>query len=176
MHDDADFNGHKSLQGAADDVIARNSLVGGNLAQPITKYAFIKTGADVAAIQLFFSSWTGGATGRADIFISGSRLNIYGGASVTGPTLTPNTPGIVRAIFNGATSKVEWTPAGGSAASVTGNVGTQFLTGSALMAIGIAGAQPFLGKATRFLLYSGIVSDEDDAKITAYLRARYSVI
>lgn len=168
---DPDFGGHKSLQGATGRFLQRATLVGGLLAQPYTKYAVIKTGAHDSANQLIFSA--ANATNRGDVSIQASAFGNYAGNGLTTPaTISAWSVGIIRVRVNGATSRIDWFPVVGSTVSVSGNSGSLSLEGTTLMSRWNA-TNAFLGKATKFLQYSGIVSDDDDAQIIDYLKRRY---
>lgn len=171
---DADFNGHSSLQGATGDYLRRAALVGGDLAQPTTKYAVIRTGSDVTTNQHIFSG-AGGAS-RQDILLNGARFGCSTGTILyTAASVTPNTVGILRAKFNGASlSFIEWTPAVGVKLSATGNAGTAALAGTTLMGFS-SGLNSFTGKGAMFIVYSGIVSSVDDARIKTFLRREYQL-
>ncbi len=172
---DPDFNAHASLQGATGDYLIRATLTQGTVAQPITKYAVIRTPADVTTNQHIFSG-VNGAT-RADIVLNGARFGLNAGAGLifTAASVAPNTLGILRAVFDTTSSSLEWIPITGATLSVSGNVGTQSLVGTALMAFG-AGTATFLGKGGYFLLYAGVIGATDDAKIKTFLRQRFGLV
>lgn len=171
---DADFNGHKSIQGASGDFIGRTALTQGYISQPYTKYAVLKLSATITADQHFFSS---GDALRGDFsFTTSSVIRCYSGGILdnSSGTISANARGIATAVYNTTSSWVSWVPNIGSTLTGTGNVGTSTLGGVTLFNF-YTGGYYYLGKAARFLLYQGAHDATQRAKVSAYLTARYGL-
>lgn len=98
-------------------------------------------------------------------------LRIYAGGAVEGVNLPVDSFGIIRAIFNGATSSIRLN----NNSPVEGNAGTSnaggFTLGSQYEAPGYCGNFDFV----EAFGYNVVPTSEEDASAMAYLNARYAI-
>jgi hypothetical protein len=100
-----------------------------------------------------------------------TRLYMYSGNTLFGPTLSNNGNYIATAFYNGSASSMT---VNGSAAS-TGDAGTRVNTNSTFLGGPGTGVNYWAGYAFEWIFYQGALSPADTVKVQNYLNAKWAI-